>query len=138
MSGPIRRGLRALFASAALVALVAACGGPLGPFPGGALEGEERPAPADWSFARAYSALDLETRPSDPRSVRISFVERGGRLYIEGSLGRHWLRQLMADPNVRVRIGGDIYRAVAIRVTNSDELEGFPSDAFVFRLAPRR
>jgi hypothetical protein len=113
---------------------VAACGGPLGILPGGALSGEEATAGA-WSEVVSESGtLDLETRPEDPYSVRIGFFFRDGNVYIDPAEGRGWYENLKADPAVRVRIDDRIYRARAVAVTDPGELEGFDPDRIVQRL----
>ena len=113
---------------------VTACGGPIGIIPGGELSGEEASADA-WSEVITDSrTLDLETDPSDPYSVRIGFVFRDGRLYIDPAEGRRWYEKLVGDPSVRVRIDGLVYRARAVRVTDPTELEGFDPDRHVHRL----
>ena len=117
-----------------LLALLAACGGPVGVIPGGELSGEEA-APATWSEVVSESGrLDLETRPRDPYSVRINYVFRDGEVYIDPAEGRAWYRHLMADRSVRVRIDGRVYRALAVAVTDSDERAGFDPDRHVQRL----
>ena len=53
------------------------CNGPVVLLPGGKLNGETRPVPADWAFAGDYGTAQLETRPEDPYSVNVAFtVER--------------------------------------------------------------
>ncbi len=117
------------------VALLACGGGPVGMFPGGALRGTVVEAPVgDWSFAEDYGTVDLETRPGDPYSVRVNFVVRDGRLYIDPAEGRTWYRNIVADPRVRVRFGDEVYSATAVLVTDPAELEGFDPDRKVYRL----
>ena len=45
----------------------------------GALEGEVKASPSDWSFAGDYGFVELETRPEEPYSVNIAFtvIDRG-------------------------------------------------------------
>jgi hypothetical protein len=78
--------------------------------------------------------LDLETRPDDPYSVRIGFIFRDGNIYIDPAEDRRWYPHLIADPSVRVRIDGRIYRARAVAVADPDELRGFDPDRHVHRL----
>lgn len=113
---------------------VGACGGPIGIIPGGALSGEEASVSA-WSEVVSDSGtLDLETDPEDPHSVRIWFVLREGNVYIDPAEDRRWYQNLRADPAVRVRIDGRIYRARAVAVTDPVELQGFDPDRRVQRL----
>lgn len=124
-----------------LVVLISGCAsGPIeivpGAFaiPGGRLSGPSA-ATSSWStVVSGDGVLDLETRPSDPYSVRIGFVAREDRIYVDPAPGREWLPHLEANPSVRVRIGQKIYRAKAVRVTSEAELEGFDPTRHVFRL----
>lgn len=118
---------------ACLLALTA-CGGPIGVIPGGVLSGEEATADS-WSRVVSDSGtLDLETDPADPYSVRIGFFFRDGNVYIDPAESRRWYPRLTADPSVRVRIDGRIYRVRAVPVTDPDELQGFDPDRRVHRL----
>lgn len=120
-----------------LLALAAGCGGPVLVFPGGALSGEvvEEPV-ADWSFADD-TFVDLETRPDDPYSVELNYELRDGELYVDPAEGRAWLDHIRADPRVRVRFDGKVYRASAVLVGKPGELPDFDADRFVYRLDPR-
>ncbi|MDJ0786357.1 MAG: hypothetical protein QNK05_06085 [Myxococcota bacterium] len=111
----------------------AGCNGPLAFLPGGALRGPEGQAES-WEVARGFDSLVLETRPADPYSVRIGFVLRDGRLYVDPAEERTWYAHLAADPAVRVRFDETIYRASAIPVTDPAELEGFDPSRRIFRL----
>lgn len=119
------------------IATVAGCGGPLLIFPGGALSGTPITEPVvDWSFVDDRF-LELETRPSDPYSVQLNYVVRGGKLYIDPAEGKRWLEHLREDPRVRVRFGSDLYDLKAVLVGQPGELEGFDSDRFIYRLDSR-
>ncbi len=123
----------ALVAIPSLLAAVA-CGGPAGIVPGGELSGDEAFAER-WSDVVSESGvLDLETRPQDPYSVRIGFFYRNGNVYIDPAESRSWYPHLQADPSVRVRIDGLIYRARAVPVTDPGELAGFDPERRVQRL----
>lgn len=112
------------------------CGGPFLVFPGGELEGTVVNEPvADWSFV-TDRFIDLETRPERPYSVELNYIVKDGKLYIDPAEGRRWLDHIRADPRVRVRIGGRIYRLQAVLVGRPGELEGFPEDRFIYRLDP--
>ena len=118
-------------------ALLGCGGGPLLMIPGGELRGVvvEKPI-RDWSFA-TDSTVDLETRPEDPYSVEINYTVRGGELFIDPTEGRRWLDNIREDPRVRVRFGNKVYPARAVLVGRPGEVEGFPSDRFVFRIESR-
>ena len=125
---------RSAYLAISCLLAVTACGGPIGIIPGGELSGEEVSADA-WSEVISDSGtLDLETDPANPYSVRIGFVFRDGTLYIDPAEERRWYQNLRADPSVRVRLDGRIYRARAVRVTDPDELQGFDPDRHVHRL----
>jgi deazaflavin-dependent oxidoreductase (nitroreductase family) len=59
-----------------------------------------------------------------PRTIEIWFGTDGERLYLlaGGRHGAHWVRNLIVDPRVRVRIGGRSLTGVA-RVIEGDERE---------------
>jgi hypothetical protein len=133
--------LRARFPRIATAGLVlalggagAACGGPFLMLPGGVLRGEVVETPVtDWSFVDA-SHIALEVRPTDPYSVNVGYVVRGGRLYVDPAEGRRWLACIRDDPRVRVRVDGRVYAARATLVTDEAERAGFEQDRFVYRL----
>jgi hypothetical protein len=120
--------VRARIACLALM-LGVACGGPLGPFPGGELTGELRPAPPDWKFAADVKQAQLETNPADPRSVNIWLATLNGALYLSTSLirgpklptERAWVRDVEADDRVRLRIESNLYELRAARVRDAQE-----------------
>lgn len=149
-------------ATAAIAMLTLAVGcGPLGPIPGGSLRGEVHEGPpASWAEFTEVEQVQLETNPADPHSVNtwIGFYE--GRLYIPTSLilgddnpmDRTWVRNVLEDPNVRVRIEGVLYPLRAIRVEEGPELDGaralllekydveadeHVAKGWIFRLEPR-
>jgi deazaflavin-dependent oxidoreductase (nitroreductase family) len=59
-----------------------------------------------------------------PRTIEIWFATDGERIYVlaGGRHHAHWVRNLMADPHVRVRIGGQTLPGVA-RVVEGEERE---------------
>lgn len=97
------------------------CGGcgPIGPFSGGRLSGEGVAWPTDLSGIAAFEQAQLETNPDDPHSINIWFVTESGDLFLATSLlrgpdepeERDWVRNVAADPRVRIRIDGLVYRA---------------------------
>jgi len=144
--------LRRALAAPLLLAL--ACG-PLGPLPGGRLEGELAPAPADWSFSDAAKTVQLETDPAEPYSVNIWGVGLGSAFYVasgEGGSSR-WAQNISSDPRVRLQVDGRLYALRAARVEDPTEIErvlaalvekyDFEPDeeqraqAWLFRLEPR-
>jgi hypothetical protein len=107
----------------AIVLFAIACG-PVGPIPGGPLWGNEVVEPVDdWTFADRRREIQLETRPESPYSVNVWCVLHEGRLYIPSGKpqGKRWVRYLVEDDRVRLRVGRDIHLAHAVRVTEPAE-----------------
>lgn len=154
---------RPSFAAAlALLVLVTACG-PVGPFAGGPLTGKvHEGAVTDWSFTDSIQDAELETNPSDPYSVNVWCGSQGGKLYVPTSMirgtehpgERQWVRNVTLDPNVRVKLGDEIYLARADKVTDTAEFEAAKAallkkyalessyldparEVWIFRLDPR-
>jgi hypothetical protein len=140
-----------------------ACG-PLGPLPGGSLDGEVAGTPAtSWAFSDAHKTVQLEVRATNPYSVNVWCVEARGRLYVGAGQGASstWARALLDDSRARIRIGEVIYEITALRVTSTDEIRDYidslarkyesseaalsdfeptadrPASAVLFRLDPR-
>ncbi|MFQ5696694.1 MAG: nitroreductase/quinone reductase family protein [Myxococcota bacterium] len=111
---------------AALLALLAAsfgCG-PIGPFPGGPLFGDESSDPVEsWDFAKDYPGVQIETRPESPYSVNTWCLVVEGRLYVPSGKprGKRWIHNVLADDRVRIRVGHTIYLARAVRVRDPEE-----------------
>ena len=100
-----------------------ACG-PVGPFPGGPLWGDPVAEPVeDWTFADGSEQMQLETRPESPYSVTVWCIVQAGRLYVPAGKpqGKRWVRYLLEDERVRVRVGGELYLARAVRVSEPEE-----------------
>ena len=144
----------ALCVALLLVATIAGCRGPFVLLPGGALEGPIAPAPDDWAFTDAVDTVQLETRPSDPYSVNIWAIGLGEYVYVHAGANRStWVRNIEADPKVRLRVNDSIYELVAARVEGQDEFDRFGdayekkygrrprnenvAEAYLFRLAGR-
>ena len=116
-----------------LCVLLALAGcGPLGPLSGGKLGGPVHTQPvADWAFVDAEQTCQLETNPHEPHSVNTWCIGIGARLYVPTSMirgpktptERAWVKNVTSDPAVRIRIGGEIYERVAVRVTDAAEYD---------------
>jgi hypothetical protein len=110
-----------------LLALVSAlaigCGGPLAMIPGGKLSGTVQPVPSDWGFSDEYEDVQLETRPSDPYSVTIWGVAVGARFYVASGRGLEsaWAKYIEADPDVRLRVGENVYELRAVRTDDPQD-----------------
>jgi hypothetical protein len=111
------------------IVLLAGCGGPLGPFGGGKLSGDEHKRSVDsWAFAADIEVIQLETNPSDPESINIWLGVVDDKLYLPSSLilgeenpaQRGWVKNVLADPHVRLRINDTVYPATAVRVTDPE------------------
>ena len=119
---------RAVRGFAFLFALAVAMGcGPIGPFSGGRLSGDEGGWPEDWNRVADVTQIQLETGPEDPYSVNVWFVVVDDEAYIATSLlmgpevpeEREWVQNIAADPRVRIRIEGILYSARLETVTDS-------------------
>lgn len=107
--------------------------GPLEVFPGGEMTGPAG-TETNWEFAKDFGQLDLELRPENPYSVRLNFIYRDGKIYIDPLEGRTWFEYLKANQNVRVRFDKEIYDAKAVLVTDEAEKEGMDPARVIYRL----
>ena len=146
-------GVRLFFAMIAV--LVAAGCEPTFLFAGGELAGTERPMPSDWGFTEDFGTVQIETRPTDPYSVNVWGVGVNRYFYVAASDASDatWAQAIEAEPRVRLRVGDDIYRLLAERTEDSQELDdvidayidkyggerdrSFIRHAWVFRLGSR-
>ena len=104
--------------------MLSACGGPVGPIAGKALDGTPTNWPSDWSFSEDNENILLETNPTDPYSVTLWAVDVGNDLYITAvDPESQWVRNLQQDSAVTVCITGKLYAGRAHVVTNSDEMD---------------
>ncbi len=118
--------LALLLLLSSLTTVVSGCNGPFLILPGGHLDGEATPAPADWSIAGEYGFTELETNPDDPYSVNIVYTVVNGLLYINaGDTETKWVKNMGSNPAVRLRIDGAVYALVAERVTDAAEIAEF-------------
>ena len=109
-----------------LAVLLSACEGPIGFFSGGALTGTEVETPVPWQFEEDYGFAVLETRPEDPYSVNLAYVQMNGNLYVyAGDTRTTWVQHMDENPLVRLQVEELIYPASAVRVDNDDELNEF-------------
>jgi deazaflavin-dependent oxidoreductase (nitroreductase family) len=69
-------------------------------------------------------------RSAQPRQIEIWFTQRDGRYYLVAEHLReaHWVQNVLADPRVRVRVGGEDFAARA-RVVDSDAEPGLYESA---------
>jgi hypothetical protein len=93
-------------------------------FPGGRLSGDVKRAPSDWAFSESIDVVQIETRPSDPYSVNIWGAAKDGTFYVmAANRERRWVKNLMADPNVRLKVCDDVYEMRANEVTDEATIE---------------
>ena len=121
----IYRGLALLLLSLTF----AACSEPFTFFSGGALTGTETQTPPAWQFEETSAMAQLETRPEDPYSINLVYVQMGDKLYVyAGDTRTNWVQHIELNPLVRLQVEELIYPARAVRVTNEDELTEFAGD----------
>ena len=105
-------------------AVLAGCGGPLGPLPGGRLSGAEVACPS--AFPADVREIEIEVRPDDPYSVTTWNVVQGGRLHIPADFlnpVKRWPYYLKADPRIRIRTGALVYACRATRIEDPEVID---------------
>jgi len=112
-------------ALAALIGLALGCG----PVPGGALRGVVTPAPAVWTetLGGDRAICEVESRPADPHSIQLECFVKDGALFAQSHRwalaewwpGESWAAIWIEHPDVRVRIGEQIFELRAVRVTDA-------------------
>ena len=96
---------------------------PYGTVPGKRIEGDVIVGQIDdWSFVQQYRRVIVEVRPSDPYSVNAGYFLMGKDLYISSAHSR-WAQLLREDPDMRIRLGGEIYPVRAVQVEDPLRLE---------------
>jgi len=125
--------------------------------PGLWLSGTPQPYPADWTFADQQKEIELQvgTPYLLPHSVTIWCATLDGDLYLAASRPeeKHWPGWVNEDPDVRLKIGDDLYEArleplqdpALIRQVTAVQSKkyGFdmpdgPTGAWYWRVEPRR
>ncbi len=128
---------RLRLAAGFVAALLSLACGPILMFSGGRLSGDEGVWPTGWQHIADVSQIQLETRPDDPHSVNLWIVVVEGEAYIATSLllgtevpdEREWVRNVAADPRVRVRVEGVVYPA-QLEVLDDESLKARVLEAF--------
>ena len=132
-------GIRALSLFTVALAL-AACDDPFVFTAGGALSGTVEDPPKPWQFEEDYGFAQLETRPDDPYSINLAYVQLKGQLYVyAGNTRTNWVEHIEQDPRVRILVNETIYPASAVRVNDDGELTEFAaqwSNRSVFQRDP--
>ncbi len=114
--------------------------GPIGPFSGGRLSGQEQGWPEDWNRYSEVKQIQLETGQKDPHSVNLWVVVVDHEAYVATSLlsgaedpeDREWVRNVAADPRVRILVDGTLYLARLETLTDSS-LMASVFDAFYLK-----
>lgn len=113
--------------AALLIATPGLRDGPWGMVPGGALPGADRPcAEASWRAHARVEEWALEVSPERPRSVTTWWVLQDGEAFVPADFltpFKQWPHRVMADPRVRVRLAGEVYRCRAERVRDTERIE---------------
>ncbi len=95
---------------------------PWGRIPGKRLLGEEVTGPIeDWSFTQQARGVTLEVRPSAPYSINASCLFHDGAFYsLAVSIDNRWVQFLLQDPNIRFRMGDQLYKGRATVVEDPE------------------
>ncbi len=105
------------------ISLLCACSGPMGPIPGGKLEGTPAYWPEDWTFTDDVENILLETNPDDPYSVTVWCVTQTNNLYIAAaSEDSTWVKNMRVNPKVLFNIEGQLFNGIAQGVSNTEEI----------------
>ena len=122
-------GMRALTKIPAVMACcltVSACDGPPHFMAGGELSGAVSDVPVVWQLDEESGLAQLETRPEDPYSINLTYVQMDGRFYIyAGDTKTNWVKHIEQTPLVRIRVDDAIYPTRAVRVDDDDEIRAF-------------
>jgi len=138
--------------AALAVLLAAGCG----PVPGGSLRGTAAPVPADWStlMEDGRKFCEIESRPEDPHSIQLECFLYDGSLFAQSHRWalapwwpvESWAAVWIAHPEVRVRLGDQLFDLTAVQVTDAALREAVlrdrgydpaPDGIVVFRFEPR-
>lgn len=80
--------------------------------PGLWLRGEPAATPVtDWSFTDKIQAVKVQTKTPFllPYSVSAWCAVYNGNLYLTSYRGRRWVENIIRDPHVRLKIGGQVF-----------------------------
>ena len=105
-----------------LTMLLVGCG-PEGRRAGFLLSGKESALPTDWQFTDAIKeiAIQVHTPYLIPHAVTIWCAQTGGEFYVGASAPttKHWPGWVDKDPDVRLRIGDQIYSVRLVPVDDT-------------------
>lgn len=101
---------------------------PHGRIPGLWLTGNVVATPVtDWSFTEKVPNIELQTQSRFllPHSVTINCLDYNGQLYVSSvyppGTPRGWNDNVLRDPNVRIKIGNNLYDRTMVLVTDPAE-----------------
>ncbi|MBW2241470.1 MAG: hypothetical protein JRH01_05745 [Deltaproteobacteria bacterium] len=107
--------------------LALACGGPVGPFPGGQLSGREHPYPRDgFGFAAAEERVAVEVGGNSPHSVHTWAIVLEDTLFIPADFfnpGKRWPQLAMDDPRARIRVVEEVYPCRLLRIEDGELID---------------
>ena len=107
------------FMSAVLLGLYiyAQFSGPVGPIPGGKLNGEFSSSKPDWkALLPDGKFIEVQFDSKNPYSVTLAPHVINDELYTWSRAPNSWSSLIDKDPRVVVRIDGDLYRTLASKV----------------------
>ena len=92
--------------------------------PGLWLKGDPVTTPvSDWSFTDKIQTIKIETQSPFllPYSVSIWCAAYNNNLYVTSYRGRRWVEDVIGDPHVRLKIGGQLFERTLALVNDPDE-----------------
>ena len=92
--------------------------------PGLWLKGELVTTPvSDWSFTDKIQTIKIQTQTPFllPYSVSIWCAVYNDNLYVTSYRGRRWVEDIIRDPHVRLKIGGQLFERTLSLVNDPDE-----------------
>ena len=92
--------------------------------PGLWLKGDVVSTPVtDWSFTNKIQTIKIQTRTPFllPYSVAIWCAVYNDNLYVTSYRGRRWVEDIIRDPHVRLKIGGQIFERSLSMINDQDE-----------------
>ena len=78
---------------------------------------------SDWSFTDKIQTIKIQTQTPFllPYSVSIWCAVYNGNLYVTSYRGRRWVEDIVRDPHVRLKIGGQMFERNLVLVNDPDE-----------------
>jgi hypothetical protein len=78
---------------------------------------------SDWSFTDNIQAIKIQTETPVPLpySVSVWCAVYNGNLYVTSTRGKRWVEDIVRDPHVRLKIGGQLFERTLSLVNDPDE-----------------